>query len=144
LKIRDVLVYLVRKLGSKSEGRKKLMKLAFLVEHLDVRSGRLRREPRLGDVFFIYYYGVFSFDVMREYENLVREGVLVDGYPVKLGCEVETRLEEGLKRDVDEILEHYGDRSGYELELETLRMLGIEPHEKDLYFGKRVDKLVSS
>nr|MDO8062812.1 hypothetical protein [Candidatus Freyrarchaeum guaymaensis] len=49
------------------------MKLMFLVEHFNPKRGILAERPRLGNQFLIYYYGVFSFEVMEAFEELVRE-----------------------------------------------------------------------
>ena len=49
------------------------MKLMFLVEHFNPKWGILAESPRLGNQFLIYYYGVFSFEVMEAFEELVRE-----------------------------------------------------------------------
>jgi hypothetical protein len=55
-KTKEVLLYLLSRLGQ-GEGRKKLMKLMFLVEHFDPGLGRLVRKSLLGDSFLIYHYG---------------------------------------------------------------------------------------
>jgi len=142
-KTKNVILYLVKKLGEQIEGRKKLMKLMFLIEHFDLVSKKIVRKHTLGNHFFIYYYGVFSFDVMNSYEELIRERKIKDTYPLTLEQEVETRLEEELERVIDGIVKEFGKYSGYSLEVETLRMLGIKPPEKDRYFGKEVDKILS-
>jgi len=155
-KTKNVILYLIGKLGSKIEGRKKLMKLMFLIEHFDLESGRIVRKHTLGNRFFIYYYGVFSFDVMNSYEELIREGkigerclltsdrsvMLSPALPSENHRRVEIRLDEELRRVVDGIIEKFGDCTGYDLEVKTLRMLGIEPFEKDQYFGKEVDEVL--
>ncbi len=79
------------------------MKLAFLVEHLTCVQGCLEGAQTWESVLHPLLR-VFSFDVMREYESLVREGVLIDGYPVRLGRGVKIQLDEELRRDVDQII----------------------------------------
>jgi len=141
-KSKNVILYLVKKLGGQIEGRKKLMKLMFLIEHFDLESKRIvRKKHTLGNRFFIYYYGVFSFDVMNSYDELFREKIIMDTYPLTIEQKVETRLEGELKRVIDGIVKEFGKYSGYNLEVETLGMLGIEPSGKDQYFGKAIDEI---
>lgn len=118
------------------------MKLMFLIEHFDPETGKLTRRHLLGNRFFIYHYGVFSFDVMNSYEELVREGKIRDTYPLRLGREVGVRLDEELERAVEGIIEKFGDYTGFDLELATLEMLKIIPFEKDAFFGREVDEIL--
>jgi len=139
---KNVIVYLLKKLGGHVEGRKKLMKLLFLIEHFDVRSEKITKHRTLGNRFFIYYYGVFSSDVMDSYTRLVGEGKIEDGLPISLKVEDEIKLDEGLVEKIDKIVEKFGKDTGYGLEKKTLRMLGIEPFEKDSYFGKEIEQIL--
>lgn len=55
---KKVILYLLwkcNKLGIKV-GRKKLMKLMFLVEYYDPKAKKLRKKPLLGNEWYIYYY----------------------------------------------------------------------------------------
>src|SRR3989339_158016 len=70
---KDTLLYLVSKLGSNSEGRKKIMKMMFLVNHFDVNKNSLVKTPFLNEDFIIYHYGVFSFKVMENFLDLSNE-----------------------------------------------------------------------
>jgi uncharacterized phage-associated protein len=140
---KKVLLYLISKLGI-CEGRKKLMKLMFLIEHYDLKNKILLSKPRLGDTFLIYQYGVFSFDVMRAYEELLKEGKISEdfsGTTVRPGVQID--LEEGIKEVVDGVVQSFGRYSGYELETLTLRMLKIRPFEKDRYFGRKVREILA-
>jgi uncharacterized phage-associated protein len=140
---KKVLLYLISKLGI-CEGRKKLMKLMFLIEHYDLKNKILLSKPRLGDTFLIYQYGVFSFDVMRAYEELLKEGKISEdfsGIAVRPGVQID--LEEGIKEVVDGVVQSFGRYSGYELETLTLRMLKIRPFEKDRYFGRKVREILA-
>ena len=140
---KKVLLYLISKLGI-CEGRKKLMKLMFLIEHYDLKNKILLSKPRLGDTFLIYQYGVFSFDVMRAYEELLKEGKISEdfsGITVRPGVQID--LEEGIKEVVDGVVQSFGEYSGYELETLTLRMLKIRPFEKDRYFGRKVREILA-
>jgi hypothetical protein len=140
---KKVLLYLISKLGL-CEGRKKLMKLMFLIEHYDLKNQTLLSRPRLGNTFFIYQYGVFSFEVMRAYEELLKEGKISEdfsGITVRPGVQID--LEEGIKEVVDGVVQSFGIFGGYELETLTLRMLKIRPFEKDRYFGRKVREILA-
>ena len=47
-----------------SGGRKKLMKLMFLVDYYDASNNKLTLNKAIGNQFFVYHYGVFSREVM--------------------------------------------------------------------------------
>jgi len=148
---KKVLLYLIHKLESeqKIEGRKKIMKLMFLIEHYNLKTKKLEERSLLGNRYFIYNYGVFSVDVMRAYEELVKDGLIIEKimgvYPI-----IEVRkdkvmyedLDEDLKRKVDDIVREFGGKSSYELEILTLKMLGIEPFEKEEFFGEGVSEII--
>jgi hypothetical protein len=138
----NVILYIIDKLGGSVEGRKKLMKLMFLIEHWDPVKRELTREGTLKNEFLIYYYGVFSFEVMENFIRLVQEGKIEDGFPIKLKNKVEIKIDENLKERVDKVLEQFKNKSGYELEIETLKMLKIQPFEKGKYFGKSVREII--
>jgi len=142
METKNVIIYLISKLGNRIEGRKKLMKLMFLVEHFDTKNEKVTKNHTLGNQFFIYYYGVFSFDVMKSFTELDREKKIEDTYLIPLKTKHEVELDEKLREKVDWIVEKFGDLSGYRLETETLRMLKIEPSEKDSYFGKKVEEII--
>jgi len=138
----NVILYIIDKLGGSIEGRKKLMKLMFLIEHWDPVKG-LTREGPLKNEFIIYYYGVFSFEVMENFIKLVQEGKIEDGFPIKLKNKIEIKInDEKLKEKVDKVLEQFKNKSGYELEIETLKMLKIQPFEKNKYFGKSIREII--
>ena len=137
----NTIMYLIKKLKDKVEGKKKIMKLMFLIEHYDPKKGKLTKTKSVGNTFEIYYYGVFSREVMECFDKLVKENV-VEEFPIKLKKEVEPKLEDALKRKIDKIIEEFGNKSGIELEIETLNMLGIKPYEKEKYFGLKVEKII--
>ena len=74
----NVLFYLIRRhyeLHGDLQGRKKLQKLMFLVEHLDPRTGRLTTSTGLtGYKFIIWLYGPFSQSIYKDLDKLVYEG----------------------------------------------------------------------
>lgn len=60
------------------------MKLMFLLEHYDPEKGKLTKKQFLGNEFIIYRFGVFSFDVMRDYINLLQQGIIISEDPIKI------------------------------------------------------------
>ena len=138
----NIIIYLIKKLKDKVEGKKKIMKLMFLIEHYDPEKGKLTKTKSVGNTFEIYYYGVFSREVMECFDKLVKEDIIGGEFPIKLKKEVEPELEDALKRKIDKIIEEFGNKSGFELEIETLNMLGIKPYEKEKYFGLEVEDII--
>jgi len=144
---KKVLLYLIDRLNSESkmEGRKKIMKLMFIIEHYDLKTKKLRKRSLLGNKYFIYDYGVFSVDVMKAYEELVKEGLITEKtysiFPIIKVKKIE-KLSKNLKRKVDEIVKKFGNKSSYELEVLTLKMIGIEPFERDKFLGKETSKII--
>lgn len=139
---KQIIQYLVDKLGSKIEGKKKLMKLMFLIEHYDISKDKLTSETRIGNKFYIYHYGVFSLDVMNCTNELFKEKKLKDGFP--LVSTQSTQLNKEIEAKVKQIIGKFGKMKGYDLEVKTLQMMGIEPYEKGEYFGQDVSKLIKS
>lgn len=132
----QTIVYLINKLGSNREGKKKIMKLMFLLEHFDIKQNKLTKQGFLGNSFYIYNYGVFSIGVMDSYNKLIKEGYVKDGFPLTTRKIV--KLDEHIRPKVDKIIEKFGNKTGYNLEVETLRMLGIQPYEKEKYYGQDI------
>jgi len=145
-KTKKVLLYLIHKLNSESkmEGRKKIMKLMFLIEHYDLKSRKIKKRSLLGNRYFIFNYGVFSFDVMKAYEELVKSGLIIEKaisiHPI-IKVKKVVNLNKNLKKRVDEIVRIFGEKSSYELEILTLKMLKIEPFERDRFLGKEISKI---
>ncbi len=139
---KKVILYLIKTLKDKIEGRKKLVKLMFLIEHFDPVSKALSKEKTLGNRFLIYHHGVFSFEVFQCYNELVKEGKIIDGFPIKLKHDIKVNLNERLKNKVDKIIELFGNESGYNLEKKTLELLGINSWEKEKYFGMDVENII--
>lgn len=137
-----IILYLINKLGDKIEGKKKLMKLMFLIEHYDVNLKKLIRDGLLGNNFLIYYYGVFSLSIMDYVNELIQKGIIKEGFPLKSTEKIE--LEQKTKEKVEKIIQEFGEKTGYELEIETLKMIDIEPSDKEKFFGKPIKKLIKS
>jgi len=90
---RGILLYLIKehyKLYGKLYGRKKIQKLLFLVEHLDLTSGRVMKSTGLtGYRFKIWLYGPFSEEIYRDLEELVDRGEVEEEV---VGSDVEVRV----------------------------------------------------
>jgi len=140
---KKIILYLINQLGDKIEGKKKLMKLMFLIEHYDFSKKKLVLEGSLGNTFRIYYYGVFSLEVMECFNELVHEGHIIDGFPLK--SKEKSELEEKeIKEKVGKVISEFGEDLGYDLEVKTLKMMGIKPYEKKEYFGKSVAEIIKN
>ncbi len=143
-KTKKIILYILNSLGSKIEGKKKLMKLMFLIEHYDLSSDKLNPSGFLGNNFKIYFYGVFSSSIMRSVQDLIDEKKIKEGFPLVLIDRTELVLEEGLRKRVDGIINKFGNNSGYKLEVSTLGMLNIQPHEKGEYFGQEIGTILKN
>jgi len=53
------------------EGRLKLMKLMFLLEHYDFDKNKLTNQKIIGNNFIIYHHGPFSFEVYNELLKMI-------------------------------------------------------------------------
>jgi hypothetical protein len=140
---KDIILYLMQKLGDRVEGKKKIMKLMFLLEHYDFDLKKIVDSQKIGNEFFIYYYGVFSTNVMQSISSLTSEGKIKDGLPLKLKSRVSIKLDPEIQSRVDEVITKFGDYSGYKLEIGTLKMLGITPFDKDKYMGESVKDILA-
>jgi len=59
------------------DGRKKLQKLLFLVEHFDLKENRVTKSQKLtGYEFKIWIYGPFSEKIYEDLKSLLRNGFL--------------------------------------------------------------------
>ncbi len=139
--VKKIILYLINRLGDGIEGKKKLMKLMFLVNHYDPKSGELSRDGFLGLDFSIYYYGVFSREVMMIVEDSIQKKDVYNGFPLRSRYVI--NLDGNIKNRVDFVIDKFGKKSGYLLEIETLKMLGYSPDEKDKIFGKSVKELIN-
>lgn len=135
--------YLIDRLITRIEGRKKLMKLMFLIEHYDPRCQKLTEKQLLGNNFIIYRYGVFSRDVMNDYLKLGRMNIL-DDYPIKILEHVPLNLEDDIKSRIDQITNQFGKDNSSKLELDTLDLLGLDKSTKMKYFEKSVLPLIEA
>lgn len=141
--IKNIILYLVKRLEKEAEGKKKVMKLMFLMEHYDFDKGGLVKNKFLGNSFSIYYYGVFSREVADFTDSLIREESLEDGFPLEAKIDIsKLKLDEEIKNKADKVIKKFGKDSGYKLEVSTLKMLSIDPSDKMKFFGKEVQELI--
>ena len=141
-KRQKVISYLISRLGTLPDGRKKIMKLMFLIEHYDLNKNKVTNSRFLHTNFIIYKYGVFSFEVQEDYSKLRREGIISE-YPIKVNQKIpDSGLENDVKSKVDSIITKFGHKNGNELELETLEMLGLTIDSKINYFGEDISDLL--
>lgn len=141
-KRQKVIRYLISKLGTLPDGRKKIMKLMFLIEHYDLNKNKITNKRFLHTNFIIYKYGVFSFEVQEDYSKLRRDGIISE-YPIKVNQVItDSDLEDDVKSKVDSIITKFGHKNGNELESETLEMLGLTIGSKMDYFGEDISDLL--
>lgn len=140
---KELILYLIGSLGKNVEGRKKLMKLMFLIEHFDLMKDTLKRDKSIGNNFIIYHYGVFSFEVLNSYLDLVNEGKIKDDFPVEIKeVREKGKLPKEIQLRVDLIIKNFGKKTGKELELYTLNLLRLDLKSKKEKFGEEVTNLI--
>jgi len=144
---KKIITYLAQKLGSSLEGKKKIMKLFFILEHIDLDNKELLLEPFVGNKFSIYHYGVYSESVMKEIYKLVDTGLFTDGFPLVLKKDIAKEnvdLEVRIKDKLDKIITKYGNWTGYKLELATLKILGLDLDSKKKYVGLDMKDIIQA
>jgi len=139
---KDVLLYLISKLDSRSEGRKKIMKMMFLVNHFDISKNSLVKTPFLKEDFIIYHYGVFSFEVMDNFLDLSNENKIDGNFPIKIKSLGIPNLSNPIKEKVDLIINKFGNDNGKKLELDTLKLLNLDLETKRKHFGEPVTNFI--
>lgn len=152
-KQRSMLLTLIDRCGGVVEGRTKLMKLCFLLEHYD--DGRLREREAVGAFtdFFIYDHGPFSRDVMNAFNDLRQDGLVREESGQTIAGDRRFRIEltaDGRRETtgepperLNEVVEAFGNQQGTELETQTLDMLGVEREEKSQYRHMDVSELIA-
>ena len=139
---KSVLLYLISRLGEKSEGRKKIMKLMFLINHFDISKQKVVKNPLLNQDFIIYHYGVFSFDVMNNFLELSQEKKIEGDFPIGTKISSIPEIPLKVKEKVEIIVDIFGEDSGKRLEVDTLKLLGLNIETKKEYFGESIKKFV--
>lgn len=155
----DKLLYLIRKSssGGTLQGRKKLTKLVFFAEHWVPDEDLLSDRQTLGSFdFIIYKYGPFSRDLMDVFDELKDRGLIRERRNPTGESEIEitehggselNNIEEEIsdqdRRQILEVVDNFGYKTGGILERQSLRYLGITPEEKSEYMGMPVDVIIA-
>jgi len=135
-----IMIMIIENLKETTEGRKKLMKLMFLLQHYDLEKNKLVEKGFLDNEFIIYRYGVFSFDVMNDYIDLVNEKIIFER-PMRT-VDRRFELDEKTINRIISILERFGQKHGFELEKDTLEMLGLNLETKENFIGEPITKFI--
>ncbi|GEM_PF-888136 len=146
----DVVVYLIKRLGGRVKGVKKLMKLVFLIQY-ERRNDRVikyvfKGKPITKAEFYIWSYGPLS----NEVYEVIDERLRVDDSDVPVIIKLPTFninrsekiLPEQVKKRIDYIVEKYGDLHGFELEKISLELLELDELKKSEYMGSSVDNYI--
>lgn len=126
-------------------GRKKLMKLMFLVDYYDTSKKKLTIKKTIGNQFFVYYYGVFSREVMDSLLDLIKNGKVLETHYGNLETNPKLKLEiknKELKEKLDNIIKEFGNNDARKLEAETLKMIKLTKENKYSSFGMIIDALL--
>jgi uncharacterized protein YwgA len=121
------------------------MKIFFILEHIDLEKKGFLSKPFLGNEFSIYHYGVYSETVMKDIYKLINDKILLDGFPLRLGKDIKENklnLETRIKNKLDKIIEKFGKWSGYKLEIETLKILGLDLESKRKFIGFSIKEII--
>lgn len=151
----DKLLYVVGSM--KIDGRLKLMKMMFFLEHLDVKMDKLLPDTMFSkNEFVVYKYGPFSFDVVRQIQELKESGLITEtlgdeGHIVPILTDKGKMRFEEVKKElstdnidrVNTIKQRFDKFSGGELATKSLEYLGIKKSDKERYLGVPVSVIVS-
>ncbi len=136
-----IIVEIINTLKENFEGRKKLMKLMFLFQHYDFENDCLKEKEILDSEFIIYHYGVFSFEIMDDYISLVNRGIIKE-HPFSIVQGLEYDLDQEITQRIISLLERFGGKHGFELESDTLELLGLDLETKRHFFTEPVTKFI--
>ena len=153
----DVLLYLLKELGGRVRGVKKLMKLLFLLDYEKrgetIRVYTYRGKPVTRTRFVIWDYGPFSrdvYDTLDEHEELFE--IADPEPPVEIvltregwlrAREAGERLPEPVKRRVREVVERYGSLPGWRLARIVYEMLDLDDAVKEEYRGVSITRYLA-
>jgi len=154
---KDYLLLVIKRLIDNGfyEGRLKLMKLVFFLEHFSEVGNVLTKEHLFkGNDFIIYKFGPFSFDVVNDMQELVSEGFIEEeekGFTksvtlTEVGEEKINKLQESVDQKditrIETILNKFGSMNGKQLEKTSLEFLGLSLEDKLLHQGEKVIDLI--
>lgn len=138
---KNAILYILKALRSNDDnGRKKIMKLMFLVDYFDTQKNRITLAKTIGNTFFIYNYGVFSSDVMKDLSDLIKSGKLIESeHNLKVKAGTEIIIDGEIKSKLDEVIKKYGKRSPRDLEDFTLSLVKLDRKSKYEYMGVNIE-----
>jgi hypothetical protein len=84
----------------------------------------------LGNEYYIYYFGPFSFEVSKEFDRL------------KEDLKEEVKLDEDLKKKVEFVIDNFGMNDGRTLQKFCLNLLNISVEEKGKYMGFKIKEVL--
>jgi len=151
----EKLLYVIERM--KIDGRLKLMKLMFFLEHLDLKTNKLTPDKIFsGNEFIIYRFGPFSFDVVNSMQKLKENDLVVESSPdgshivpslSDKGKDEIQKVKEEMSKEcinrVNEIKEKFDSFSGRELENKSLEYLHIKKEDKGRYLGVPVAVIIT-
>jgi hypothetical protein len=134
---KKVLLYVIRRLKERGTffGKLQVMKLMFLIDHLDVKGKKekISKESFLGNEYIIYHFGPFSFKVSEEYDMIKDEEL-----------KNEVKLDEKIREKVDLIIDKFGKFDGWTLQEKCMEMLGISLQEKGRFMGLKMKEILKN
>ena len=147
----ESVLYFINELGDFVGGKKKMMKLFFLLGYYNFDNKAIMHHPIFNEnyEFSIYHYGVYNNDIMKDTMYLINNDFIQNGYPLKLqakGKEYNTHnsimidsKNADLKNRIDQVVKEFGKKyNGFELEIRTLKMLGLTLGSKSYYKGRTI------
>ncbi len=146
----DVVIYLLKRLGGRVKGVKKLMKLVFLIQYErkneEIIKYLFKGKPITRAEFYIWSYGPLS----NEVYEVIDERLRVDDSDVPVIIRIplfdtsrsEKILPEQVKKRIDLIVEKYGSLHGFELEKISLKLLELDDYKKSEYMGSPIDDYI--
>ena len=126
-------MYVIRRLKEIGTffGKLQVMKLMFLIEHYDAGTKTIREDSLLGNEYYIYYLGPFSFEVSKEFDKLKEENL-----------KEEVKLDEDLKKKVDFVIDNFEMNDGRTLQKFCLNLLNISVEEKGKYMRFKIKEVL--
>ena len=149
----EITLYFVNELGGFVGGKKKMMKLFFLFGYYDFDSKEIKHNPIFNKEyeFSIYHYGVYNNKIMKDIMYLINNDFIENGYPLKIRAKgkehnihnsiiVDDKCAD-IKDRLDKVIKEFGEKyNGFELEIQTLKMLGLTLGSKSIYKGLTIER----
>ena len=143
---KDIILYFIQQMGV-IEGRKKVMKLMFILEHFDFKKNKVVTENRVGKQFEIYDYGVYNDSIMKTMLEIIQDKshLPLDTDHLKKEYQNYTpQINTNLETRINQTIEKFGHYSGLALEVTTLNMIGLDPTNKGAYHRQSVKDVMKA